>query len=448
LQNGLDIIEFGLVGIERSLELGTERLHQDLRLGSYFFGKIFGQVGEATLEVVDFLEERDALIHKIADFGLIGNGEIVEGHWIPWVWKLLRTQCAKLVDQNAKYKYMMRQWINAISRIDESYVNVGSDLKLIFPGQNGKEIQAPLYDAKSEITAWANHYNYPEPVVKWFTITVFNWAKRIDPSKLNTNSPISFCSTMKDFLSDWVSEWAYGGSNEVEPDHKLFGKSPIAVGSPYWKSLPNYLMKRLPEWARTGYVLFPWGFEAYAENCAEYFIDGEQDALYELTCINWYNIADYLAAMVANGQNIERVSVSQAVTGSHAWHEAEAKNVSNDVDGEDIKTVMDFKDGYRMVQILSTKGLDRESAKLAHCVGKGGYDAALISGSTIFYSLRNNDNDAFATLEVHGKEILQAKGRRNEAVAQEVHAHVAKFIVAAGLHMSRDHKNIGIEPIG
>jgi hypothetical protein len=140
--------------------------------------------------------------------------------------------------------------------------------------------------------------------------------------------------------------------------------------------------------------------------------------------------------------------VSQAVTGSHAWHEAEAKNVSNDVDGEDIKTVMDFKDGYRMVQILSTKGLDRESAKLAHCVGKGGYDAALISGSTIFYSLRNNDNDAFATLEVHGKEILQAKGRRNEAVAQEVHAHVAKFIVAAGLHMSRDHKNIGIEPIG
>jgi hypothetical protein len=87
-------------------------------------------------------------------------------------------------------------------------------------------------------------------------------------------------------------------------------------------------------------------------------------------------------------------------------------------------------DGYRIVQMTSVTALDRESAFMGHCVGQGGYDKALETGSRQFFSLRDADNKPHAKFEVDPAEnaLLQCKGKENKPPVARYMPQVRAFL--------------------
>lgn len=81
----------------------------------------------------------------------------------------------------------------------------------------------------------------------------------------------------------------------------------------------------------------------------------------------------------------------------------------------DIKTVVEFENGYRLVELTTAAALDAESDTMQHCVGSGGYDRAIEIGSTRIYSLRDPYGKPHVTMELAVKKnmIVQIKGKQN-----------------------------------
>jgi hypothetical protein len=61
---------------------------------------------------------------------------------------------------------------------------------------------------------------------------------------------------------------------------------------------------------------------------------------------------------------------------------------------------MEFQDGWRMVRLLTVGALDRESVRMQHCIGHGGYDKRLLDRKHAYLSLRDPANKPHATLEI------------------------------------------------
>ena len=59
------------------------------------------------------------------------------------------------------------------------------------------------------------------------------------------------------------------------------------------------------------------------------------------------------------------------------------------VDAGNATVVEKFDHGYTMVQLRTPEELDYESVKMGHCIGQGKYYEKLISGSHVYYSLRD-----------------------------------------------------------
>ena len=101
----------------------------------------------------------------------------------------------------------------------------------------------------------------------------------------------------------------------------------------------------------------------------------------------------------------------------------------DDIAGE--RTVMTFADGYRIAQLLTPEALDRESAHVGHCIGDGKkYDNKLVSGSHVFYSLRDPKGKGHATMEVEVKNhnLMQCKGKENEPPISRYMPHIQAFL--------------------
>ena len=77
----------------------------------------------------------------------------------------------------------------------------------------------------------------------------------------------------------------------------------------------------------------------------------------------------------------------------------------------------------QLVRLHNEKALDYESDKMNHCVGKGGYDKGVRSGTTHVYSLRDCSEEGewlpHATIEYGEGRIKQVKGIANKAVTKE-----------------------------
>ena len=108
----------------------------------------------------------------------------------------------------------------------------------------------------------------------------------------------------------------------------------------------------------------------------------------------------------------------------------------------------------QLVRLHNAKALDYESAKMEHCVGKGGYDKKIKSGKTQIYSLRDDTAEGewlpHATIEYIDGEIKQIKGFKNQIIPPEyipVMREAVRWLSAkAGKAKQRqisDLKNIG-----
>ncbi len=115
---------------------------------------------------------------------------------------------------------------------------------------------------------------------------------------------------------------------------------------------------------------------------------------------------------------------------------------------EGTKPTMDLADGMYVVRLTTPKALDFESEYMGHCVGKGGYDSYIKSGKTKIYSLRDENGEPHATFEVHGKRIVQCKGKQDKAPVAKYRPYVQEFVIRKKLEVDGDTKNIGLIKCG
>lgn len=316
----------------------------------------------------------------------------------------------------------MRQWINASNILNEAgLINTNRSLSVSWPCNDGSTHVHEIKDAQSSVVMI---WDEVPGLDKWLTTVFLNWLKP-RARELEASYPIL------QYIDEVIGGNAFYLEHAKRPKQELFGDGKDLKDTRF----DEYILKQLPEWAQDGEVLFPWGAETYYS-----IIEDSDNAVFKFS-----EILDYLQSVVENGGRIERMSVPDVIAQSAAWHAKRGKVYSEDVPGEDIKDILDFHDGYKIVQLLTPAALDRESALCDHCVGKGGYDEHLIKGGVRIFSLRDDKNHPYATIEVRQKRVKQVKGHDNGPVAEDVRQHIMKFILAAGLYLDQDHKHLGLE---
>ena len=98
---------------------------------------------------------------------------------------------------------------------------------------------------------------------------------------------------------------------------------------------------------------------------------------------------------------------------------------------DDTKAIMELDDGYKVVKLQTQNALDYESKEMGHCIGHGSYDHKLKKNSgSIFYSLRDQNNNPHVTFEVDTKNnaLVQCKGKENKAPVSKYFPYVQDFV--------------------
>ena len=134
-----------------------------------------------------------------------------------------------------------------------------------------------------------------------------------------------------------------------------------------------------------------------------------------------HNLANYLKSNPENQDEIEHIidylvsedapkrfkgmSYEEAKKASEKWTKVQQKKGEHIKEKEsDTETVLDFKDGFKIVKLVGKAAYEREGYLMRHCV------AFYYGRSVEIYSLRDKDNMPHCTMEkdnqIKGKEMV------------------------------------------
>jgi hypothetical protein len=153
--------------------------------------------------------------------------------------------------------------------------------------------------------------------------------------------------------------------------------------------------------------------------------------------------APFLQRMDATGQpmKLHHLDLDAA---SHAADKFFARlNQQHRMDASEdhTSTVMTFKGGFRMVQMLTPEALKAEGRRMGSCLGTHG--GKLLSGETAYFSLRDHRDDSHATLSRLKNNVLsECKGRRNKPVLAEYLPLIATFLKEMKITMQRYSRDL------
>lgn len=106
------------------------------------------------------------------------------------------------------------------------------------------------------------------------------------------------------------------------------------------------------------------------------------------------HIIDYLVSD-ESPLNLVKMSYDAANKNAQKWTKKLIKKGEHIKESKsDIKIIHDFKDGFKIVQLIGKKAYEREGYLMRNCV------ASYFGKSTEIYSLRDKDNMPHATFEV------------------------------------------------
>ena len=155
------------------------------------------------------------------------------------------------------------------------------------------------------------------------------------------------------------------------------------------------------------------------------------------------HVLDYLLSSAAP-RRLRKMSYSQALAGAEKWTHSQMKKGKNlvDVEGDDIRTIHNFSDGTRIVELLTENAYRREGYLMAHCVG------AYSPETTTIYSYRDGSNMPHATFEVGKDEdtqqITQIKGKGNGPIHPRYIEPILTFLRTIGMEVRPyDMRNLG-----
>lgn len=315
-------------------------------------------------------------------------------------------------------------YVNAKDSLTFNYTNADNDI---------------TFGKISAVTDWAlGGLNIQ--VQQWIDSVFLNWMRRLDLNSIQASDEMKQCfaKPIRDYLIDCHFLWAH----ESSWSHN----KPKQINAHKWSV---EVIQGLPEWARNGWVLLPWGWDSFMEATGD-----EPEALFGgVPLTDSYEVFDFLNAQVLNNGRIERMSVPDAFRLSAEWHKQNSKVVLDDKQGVDHTLVADLGNGYKVVRVISTKGLDYESHHMQHCVGKGGYDHRL-NGHDCILSVRDSQNIPHATIECRLTDnpnpfnyapVEQIKGLKNGAVDKTLWPALQSFMIQNKFAIRRDARNIGLE---
>lgn len=151
---------------------------------------------------------------------------------------------------------------------------------------------------------------------------------------------------------------------------------------------------------------------------------------------NYAHILDFLLSEDIDAEtiaNLPKISLNDMLLRTRKWINKLAKEALIERMG-DCQEIMSFGE-MKVVQLLTPHALDRESAFLCHCIGRGSFDKVLQDVDRPLYSIRNKQNEPLATIEVHGMDVIQIQGFQNNIPCDSTRDIIKKFI-------ERDHLSI------
>ena len=133
------------------------------------------------------------------------------------------------------------------------------------------------------------------------------------------------------------------------------------------------------------------------------------------------HVLDFL---VMEKRKVSKMSYEQAKKLSDAWLKTQIKK-GNDIEEkpEDTKVVLDFKDGFKIVQLIGQNAYKREGFLMSHCV------ASYFGKDVEVYSLRDKENMPHCTME----KDQQIKGKGNGDIHPKYISYVVKFLEHTGM---------------
>ncbi len=189
--------------------------------------------------------------------------------------------------------------------------------------------------------------------------------------------------------------------------------------------------KNAPKWLKAGDVAYVFDETKIP--------DGVKNELTEIRDY-LYNVANaYITKeLIKNktGVKLDALSANRnigtydlAITESKKWHsKIKQQKIDLEKSIKDTCIVHDFKNGMKFRQLLTPDALDAESKMMGHCVGDGGYDEGVKKGTTQIYSLRDENEEAHATLEVENNEVKQCKGKENKRPIEKYTPYIQTFV--------------------
>ncbi len=235
---------------------------------------------------------------------------------------------------------------------------------------------------------------------------------------------------------------------------------------------PLTLSSELPEWAqnklKTGGEIFTFSSDKIPNDLRDKIVS-IRDTLYEDTS-NYVRTAIKTAKDTQASDKFDGVKIKldylkgnnnldsfeKALDFSHKWHEemaikAEKDNRKPRKDEafyehsiSDTKEIMQFENGYTVVQLLTEEALDFESDNMGHCVGKGSYDKGVKDGNVQIYSIRDENGEPHVTFEVSNGAINQCKGKGNKPPVKKYIPYIQEFVNKMNLDPKHDTKNMGL----
>ena len=151
------------------------------------------------------------------------------------------------------------------------------------------------------------------------------------------------------------------------------------------------------------------------------------------------HILDYLVSEDAP-KRISRISYPQAKEQAEKWVERMNKKGSEVKEtSEDTKIVLDFGDGFKVVQLIGQNAYKREGYLMRNCV------ASYFGNSSKIYSLRDSNNLPHCTME----ENRQVKGKGNGDIHPKYVNYVVKFLEFIGMTVGDSEMlHLGYIPVG
>lgn len=115
------------------------------------------------------------------------------------------------------------------------------------------------------------------------------------------------------------------------------------------------------------------------------------------------------------------------------WFARLRRRIDQRETARDAGPVFRYEDGWRVVRIRTTTGLDRESRQMSNCIGDGAYDDGLDQGFLQVYSLRDPDNAPHVTILTAYGGLAEMKGRQNTVVAHGYRERLLMFLNWLGM---------------